>query len=463
MATVEKRQGKNGIAYRITVASGIDSNGKQIRVRRTWTPPKPDMTERQIEKALARAVADFEREIEQGYVLNNKQSFAEYAKYVIDLKRRTGTKIRTVERYSDLLIRINKAIGHLKLADIRPQHLNNFYESLAKEGVRLDNTRATIKIDLMAWINEHGYSIHRFSKLCGISEVTVASIIKGKSVTEASANAVAAAIGVPVSSIFNVIHDTTPLSNKTILEHHRCISSVFSQAVKELLIPANPASNATPPKAKPPSPDYYQPDEVSKILDALEEAPLKWRAATYFLIDTGCRRGEACGLKWDSIDFEGHIVVLDKALLYSRRIGTYEDTTKSDRERILQISPETINVLRLWKAEQDNMKDAYGSLWVNTGYIFTRNNGDHMNPDSLTDWLNKFSKKHDLPHIHPHAFRHTSASTMIANNVDIVSVAGELGHASPVTTTKIYAHQIAEAKARASNVRMGIFQKKAEN
>ena len=45
MATVEKRVGKSGkVSYRITVAGGIDSTGKQIRMRRTWEPPKPDMT-----------------------------------------------------------------------------------------------------------------------------------------------------------------------------------------------------------------------------------------------------------------------------------------------------------------------------------------------------------------------------------------------------------------------------------
>ena len=46
---------------------------------------------------------------------------------------------------------------------------------------------------------------------------------------------------------------------------------------------------------------------------------------------------------------------------------------------------------------------------------------------------------------------------MIANGVDIVTTAGELGHASPSTTANIYAHQIAVAKAKAANVRAGVF------
>jgi len=53
-----------------------------------------------------------------------------------------------------------------------------------------------------------------------------------------------------------------------------------------------------------------------------------------------------------------------------------------------------------------------------------------------------------IPHIHPHAFRHSAASTMIANGVDLVTAANELGHANATTTATIYAHQIEIAKQR---------------
>ena len=131
MATIEKIAGKNGAAYRITVSGGFDISGKRIRHRTTFKPA-PGMTERQAQKAAQRAAADFERSLERGYALDNRQTFAEYAAYVIDLKERTGTKIRTLDRYRELMIRINQAIGHIKLADLRPQHLNSFYKNLSE-------------------------------------------------------------------------------------------------------------------------------------------------------------------------------------------------------------------------------------------------------------------------------------------------------------------------------------------
>lgn len=60
-------------------------------------------------------------------------------------------------------------------------------------------------------------------------------------------------------------------------------------------------------------------------------------------------------------------------------------------------------------------------------------------------------------YIHPHAFRHTAASMMIANGVDLVNAAAELGHATASTTLNIYAHQVARARAEASGIRAGAF------
>ena len=78
--------------------------------------------------------------------------------------------------------------------------------------------------------------------------------------------------------------------------------------------------------------------------------------------------------------------------------------------------------------------------------------------DSIADWLHRFSQQHpEMPHLHPHAFRHTAASTLIANGVGLVTTAAELGHANANTTAMIYAHRIALARATAADVHAGVF------
>ena len=222
----------------------------------------------------------------------------------------------------------------------------------------------------------------------------------------------------------------------------------------------NPAAKASPPRPKQGKPDYYQPDEIQDILAALEGEPLKWKTITYILMDTGARRGEILGLKPENVNYEEGIIIIDHALLYTKSKGVYEGDTKTGKSRAIMLAPQSLQLLRQWKIERQKMKIALGDRWDESGYIFTQDDGRRLHPDSITDWLGNFSKKHNLPHIHPHAFRHTAASLMVANGVDLVTTANELGHANATTTAMIYAHQISIAKVNAANVRAGVFAKK---
>ena len=105
---------------------------------------------------------------------------------------------------------------------------------------------------------------------------------------------------------------------------------------------------------------------------------------------------------------------------------------------------------RQHKREQLCLQLANGDRWLHTGYVFTQDNGNHMSPDSITGWLHDFSTRHGLPHINPHAFRHTMASILINSGKDVVSVSKRLGHAKVSTTTDIYSHIIMEADEQAS-------------
>lgn len=168
------------------------------------------------------------------------------------------------------------------------------------------------------------------------------------------------------------------------------------------------------------------------------------------LLVTGCRRGEIMGLKWDKVDFKTNRVKIDRELIISKSKGVHESTTKTNDIRYLTLPTETMVLLRKHKREQLRLQLAYGDRWIDSGYVFTQDNGDHMNPDSVTGRLYGFSRRHGLPHINPHAFRHTVASVLLANGTDIVTVAAQLGHASASTTENFYAHIIEENKAKAS-------------
>lgn len=450
MPNIERREGKDGITFRITVSGGFDTQGKRIRHRMTYTPA-PGMTPRQMEKAAQRAAADFERSIEQGYLLDQHQTFSEYADYVLSTKAHNGElKTKTLERYRELLDRINQAIGHMKLKDIRPQHLNSFYRNLAEDGIRLDGTTATPMIDFPKLLKKQALTRATLAQKAGIAAATVTVVCKGNSVRAATAQAIAEALGKQVKELFTLCTPSGGLSPKTIQEHHRLISSVLAQAEKEMLVPYNAAEKASPPRVQPKQPNYFQPGQIADILEALESEPLKWRTITHMMIVTGCRRGEVMGLKWEKVDFENRRIKVDTALLISKEKGIYETTTKTGDIRYLNIPAETVELLKRYRKDQLRLKILNGDRWIETGYVFTTDSGQPIRPDEITAWLSDFSKRHNLPHINPHAFRHTVASVLIANGTDVVTVSKQLGHSSVNTTESFYSHIIEENKAKAT-------------
>ncbi len=252
------------------------------------------------------------------------------------------------------------------------------------------------------------------------------------------------------------------LSPKTIIEHHRLISTVLDQAEKEGLIPFNVANRASLPKVQQKEVNYFQPEEVAAIREALDTEPIKWKTITHLLLITGARRGEVLGLKWDKVDFErGHIHICN-SVLYSKDIGIYESTPKTaTSDRFVSLPHETVLLLQEYRLWQNQERLRLGSYYQDQAFVFAQDTGKPMHPDSVTDWLNKFSKRHGLPHINPHAFRHTMASMLYFNGVDSVSISKRLGHAQVSTTANIYAHVMEEADQRSADILADVFLKKA--
>lgn len=134
MATIEKR----GKSYRITASAGYSINGKQVRARTTWTPEQ-SMTERQIQKELEKQTALFENSVENGQYVNTKNiKLAEFCKEYLSMTEATlsPTTWRSYQRTIEL--RINPALGHMKLSDLRPIHVQKFIRQLEEPGKVID-------------------------------------------------------------------------------------------------------------------------------------------------------------------------------------------------------------------------------------------------------------------------------------------------------------------------------------
>jgi len=243
-----------------------------------------------------------------------------------------------------------------------------------------------------------------------------------------------------------------PLSPKSVLEYHRFVSSVLTYAVYEKIIPFNPAGTAKTPKQRKKEVNYFDADVALKILKCVKNEPIKWQLAVNLLFDTAGRRGEVLGLKWDKINWSESTYKIKEQVLYNKDTGVRVDATKEDDVRVGTLSAETIRLLKKYKSNQSEEQLRLGDRWEGTGHIFTQWNGRPMHPDSLNTYLSRFSEKYGLPHLNPHAFRHTSATLMFSSGVDVITTSKKLGHAKPSTTMDMYGHTLRDAEKQASAV-----------
>lgn len=389
MATARKK----GRGYEIRVSCGIDINGKKLGKSKTWIPDE-GMTQKQIEKELARQKVLFEEEVKNGICPDNKIRFVDFSKRWMDEYAKVNLTIKTYARYEIYLKRINQGIGHLKLKDITPLQLNAFYRSLEADGV---NQRKRY--------DENGDLINN-----------------GK------------------------------LAPKTILDHHRVISKILSTAVKWGLLEKNVAMRADPPKVPHREISYLNEKEVRQMLTLLEKEPIQYQTMITLLVYTGIRRGELCGLEWKDIDFENQVMHVVRSAQYigNKTMITKEPKTKSGI-RHFSLSIHACILLKKYKRWQLEQKLNAGDRWEESDRLFTTWNGKPIHPDTITDWFSKFIKRSGLPYVTLHSLRHTNATLMIAEGTDVCTVSRRLGHANTATTLNIYAHALKSKDREAAN------------
>jgi integrase len=130
MAGNLRKRGKE--SWELSFSHGYDANGKRIRYYKTIKAK----SEREAQKELAKFVT----EIEKGsYVEPSKLTLSEFADKWIEMHGKQNLAPKTLDLYQGLLNdRIIPALGHLKLEQLKPMHLVEFYKNLKESGRRLD-------------------------------------------------------------------------------------------------------------------------------------------------------------------------------------------------------------------------------------------------------------------------------------------------------------------------------------
>lgn len=234
---------------------------------------------------------------------------------------------------------------------------------------------------------------------------------------------------------------------RTIEKSHSIIHASLNAAVKYGMIPSNPDKRTEPPKSKKKEMKYMNKVEVHKFLRVAKENEDRNYALFYLAIVTGMRQGELLGLKWKNVDLENGIITVKQSL--KRMIGgglvISKPKTKSSI-RSIRIGTESIDVLngqmKNLEIEKMNNKD----LWQYKDFVFPSTIGTAMDPSGLVKKFKLSLKEAGLSGIRFHDLRHTSASLMLNNGVDIFVASKRLGHAKPSITLDVYGHLLSSAQ-----------------
>lgn len=445
MATIQKR----GKSFRIRAYAGYDLEGKQIERTTTWTPPD-EMTDRQAEKEAWRQAVLFEEKIRNGEACNGRIRFAEFAEQWLDNYARPQLRLRTVARYEELLVRINSAIGHLPLEKLRPTHLLGFYKTLGES--EPINATYQCTVDLKTLLKNRGFTKAAFSDLSGVSLTTLGTTFHKEPISRSSAEKICTSLDVPFSSLFRPCNPQQVLSASTVQRYHSLICKILNDAVHWQLIPYNPCTRISPPKAASPGIAYLDDKEAKSLMKLLRSLPSHYRRAYALELLTGLRRGELLGLEWSDIDWEQKSMQICRTSQYLPGHGVYTDATKNrSSQRTVMISDQIIRILQEQYQWQQFQKRSVGDAWVDSNRVITMPDGHSMRPDHFSSQFKKFVKDFGLPDIHLHSLRHTYATLCIAKGEALTAVAEQLGHANIATTAKIYAHAIKSAQMSATN------------
>ena len=245
MATIQKRSG----SFKITVSSGYDIDGNQIRHTMTWTPPY-GMTARQIEKEATRQAVLFEEQVRQGQVLEGNIRFADFSEQWLHDYAETQLRPTTIHSYRSIIERLNHIIGNIRLDKLRPAHILNLYNVLNQNGTsqRASSVERKEQIDLKQLIRSNGFTMDQFAEEAGIAIRTLREAYNGRHVALQSAKKISKALHCHLEDIFILPDGDNKLDPSTIRKYHAVLSSLLSTAVKWQLIPYNPCERVQPPK-----------------------------------------------------------------------------------------------------------------------------------------------------------------------------------------------------------------------
>jgi integrase len=229
------------------------------------------------------------------------------------------------------------------------------------------------------------------------------------------------------------------LSPLTLTYIHSVLKSALEHAVREEEIPRNVARNV---RTGTPRPRRFEPltaDEARQLLAATQGHRL--HALFELALHTGLRKGELLGLRWEDLDLDAGTAAIRRTLQRTSAGGLTTLPTKTRAsERRIALPTRCLQSLKLHHEQQQHEREAAGAAWQDSGHVFTTAQGGSIDPTNLTRAFTTLLRKAGLRRIRFHDLRHSTATLLLEQGVELVVIKELLGHAHIGVTATVYAH-----------------------
>ena len=245
------------------------------------------------------------------------------------------------------------------------------------------------------------------------------------------------------------------LAKNSVHKIHSALSAMFGSAVDDNLIAVSPTRKRSTVKAPTSRAIKAQQPEMVTWTGPQLHAFLAWdrevleddvHALWWVIAHTGLRRSEALALRWADIDLDAHRIKVRRALntgMPAARRGEVKGT-KSGRARVVDIDAETVKVIRGWRRTRAALSL---ELAGPDAYLFGSLDGTPRNPNALSQMFTRRVEKarralgsDALPKITIHGLRHTHATVLGEQGVNMKIIQERLGHTTITTTMDTYSH-----------------------
>lgn len=230
------------------------------------------------------------------------------------------------------------------------------------------------------------------------------------------------------------------LSAQTVVHHDRVLNVALKRARSLRLIGTNPVEDASRPKIKHREIEASESAESAALLTAAKAT--RMFPIIFLALGTGLRRGEVLGLRWSDVDLDRRTRTVAQSLEQTKA-GLRFKTPKTKRSRrTIALSPSLVEVLLAHRARQAADRLALGMGRDPAGLVFTRIDGNPIQPDSVTKMFARIVLRAKIRAISFDGLRHAHATDLLRAGVHPKITSERLGHASIAITMDTYSQAI---------------------